>query len=84
MGAWERENIGKPLAEATEAAAILSSLGIVAVGGGALLAAACLYWFWQIGETVIDKVGDAASSDSPWVPVISPAFWIGREISRRT
>ena len=83
MGAWERENIGKPVAEASEAAALLSSVGILALGAGAAIAGYSLYWFWQIGEKIVERASDVAESDSPLVPIVSPAFWLGREINRR-
>ena len=61
LGAWERENIGKPVAETAQAASAATSLGVVALGGGALLAAYCLYVAWDVIGDTAERVGDVAT-----------------------
>jgi len=56
MGAWERENLGKPVAETAQAASMLSSLGVAAVGAGAVGAAYALWKFWGVFEYAKEKV----------------------------
>ena len=52
MGAWEREHIGKPVAETAAAAKLITSGALVIGAGGIALAAYGLYYFF-------DKVYDA-------------------------
>jgi len=56
MGEWERKNIGKPVATATNNAALITSGG-VAVAATALAAGAYAVWkFWEVFDDFSDRV----------------------------
>ena len=60
LGGWERENIGKPVAETAQAASLATSTGVVLLGGGALLAAYCLYVAWDVISDTAERFAEGA------------------------
>jgi len=56
MGAWERENIGKPISETAQSASILSSVGVAAFGTASVFAAYALWKFWGVFEFASEKI----------------------------
>jgi len=51
MGEWERRNIGKPVATATSNASLLTSAGVVLVGGAGVATAYALWKLWDVFDT---------------------------------
>lgn len=56
MGAWERENIGKPISETAQSASMISSIGVAAFGVASVGAAYALWKFWGVFEYAKEKV----------------------------
>ena len=77
MGAWEREHIGKPIAETAQAASLVASGGILLLGGGAALAAYCLYWFWNTVDDIVDAAGSTGNGLWGAIPIVGgmPKPW---------
>jgi len=80
LGAWERENLGKPVSETAQAASMLSSLGVAAIGAGAVAASYALWKFWGVFdyakekvEGFVDTVDDITTPQGSWTdPDYSP------------
>ena len=73
LGAWERQNLGKPVAETAQAASMLSSLGVAGFGVAAIGATYAVWKLWGVFEYAKEKVevgiGVADTvTDMPFVP----------------
>lgn len=55
LGKWERDNIGKPVAETAQVARVISSAGIAAAGIGVVAAVYALWQFWGVAIEELDK-----------------------------
>ena len=83
MGAWEREHIGKPVAEASSNAALITS-GAMGVGAAGIAGAAyALYWFfdtvYEIGEKAA-KAGSDAWDDGTQPGQVQPGVSIVKSL----
>ena len=72
LGAWERENLGKPVAETAQAASMLSSVGVAGVGVAAIGATYAVWKLWDVFQFAKDKV-DVALAGADAVSRVSPA-----------
>ena len=61
LGAWERENLGKPVAETAQSASMISSIGVAGVGVAAIGATYAVWKLWGVFEYAKEKV--MAASD---------------------
>ena len=55
LGEYERKRIIAPMNDALQAKAILSSAGILLIGGGVAFGAYTLWWFWD----TLHNIGEA-------------------------
>lgn len=51
MGEWERQNIGKPVATTVSNAALVTSGGVLLLGGAGVAVAYALWKFWDVFDT---------------------------------
>ena len=56
LGKWERDQIGPAIQIGT----LGTGLGMVAIGGAAVLAAYGLYWFFDAGWGIVQRIENAA------------------------
>ena len=56
LGEWERQNIGKPVAETAQAASMISSIGIAGFGAAAIGATYAVWKLWDVFSFAKEKV----------------------------
>ena len=61
LGAWERDNLGKPVAETAQTASMISSLGVAGVGVSAIFATYAVWKLWDVFAFAKDKVDSFSS-----------------------
>lgn len=78
LGEYERKEILAPLNDALQFKAVLSSAGVLLLGGGVAFGAYTVWWLWDtlhnIGKTAKDFEETTGINPFRFVPGIGPIF----------
>ena len=56
LGEWERQNLGRPVAESTQVSSVLQSLGVAGFGTAAIFATYALWKLWGVFDFAKEKL----------------------------